>query len=562
MQALQSECERIGSAAAVASLLDVLVEVGGVSLCLDDDERRLEPVVLQEQREGEVLIMDLSSVSHLLPRLQEGEPFVLRGQARGQLVFTPPLRLLEIRRLGERFLCSSAYPDYLDVLQRRESFRAELRLGMSVAASLSSDESGDVQGELRDLSQEGCLLELPLAASALLGSIEPSLDVALVFPNGARFEAQVETRHQRVDPERHLLRVGFRFIALNAEQERQLWYFVCEIEREASRYQKEGGEERTASPLFTAPEPRQGIGDSVGQRDIQHYATPMARRLVKVAAYMNAQLLALQQGECIDAKLLSRSADRLMALHDEDREALLFATRCLGAEPLLVRHGIGVAAHLLDLVGSSVSLDVRKAIVASGLVHDLGKALVPQVVFRAAQFEASERQALHAHVSLLLERLESCQWLSTAIAAAVIGAINERLDGSGYPAGVTGETLNELAKASAVVDVVEAMRRDRADRPARTTQQIYRHLLTHPHQFDPQWIKRYIEHFKALPIGSLARFSSQQLGWVVRLDAKGNPTEVLPTQGTEPPRRDNVAEPVRQVAEKLGRPIGEVAVSA
>ncbi|BBI58880.1 hypothetical protein HSBAA_01860 [Vreelandella sulfidaeris] len=85
--------------------------------------------------------------------------------------------------------------------------------------------------------------------------------------------------------------------------------------------------------------------------------------------------------------------------------------------------------------------------------------------------------------------------------------------------------LSELAKASAVVDVVEAMRRDRADRPAKTAQQIYRHLLQHPHHFDMRWIKRYIEHFKALPVGSLACFSSQQQGWVLRLDDKGNPVE-------------------------------------
>ena len=144
----------------------------------------------------------------------------------------------------------------------------------------------------------------------------------------------------------------------------------------------------------------------------------------------------------------------------------------------------------------------------------------------------------------------------------MIGGINERLDGSGYPGGLSGNDLNELAKASAVVDVVEAMRRDRADRPAKTAQQIYRHLLHHPHQFDMRWIKRYIEHFKGLPVGSLARFSSQQQGWILRIDAKGNPTEVLLAPQAEPPMRDNVGTVVRDsIVERLGRSVGEVAVS-
>ncbi len=127
---------------------------------------------------------------------------------------------------------------------------------------------------------------------------------------------------------------------------------------------------------------------------------------------------------------------------------------------------------------------------------------------------------------------------------------------------MTGEDINELAKASAVVDVVEAMRRDRADRPGRTAQQIYRHLLAHPHQFDPRWIKRYIEHFKTLPVGSLALFSSEQLAWVLRLDDSGSPLEVVLTQQPEPPMRDNLGAVIRgDVLERLGKPIREVAVS-
>ena len=206
--------------------------------------------------------------------------------------------------------------------------------------------------------------------------------------------------------------------------------------------------------------------------------------------------------------------------------------------------------------------ELRKAIVASGLIHDLGKALVPQVLFKAPHFEASHRKAISEHVQLLLDRLRSCQWLSPGVVQAVVGGINERMDGSGYPGGLSGSDLNELAKASAIVDVVEAMRRDRADRPAKTVQQIYRHLLQHPHQFDMRWIKRYIEHFKGLPVGSLARFSSQQQGWVLRIDANGNPTEVLLAPKVESPMRDNIGAVVRNnISERLGRAVGEIAVS-
>ncbi|KPQ22309.1 HD domain-containing phosphohydrolase [Halomonas sp. HL-93] len=562
MVAHEEEYERVANPVAVASLLDTLVEGGGTSLCLEGGEGRPEPIVLMEQHPDQALVLDLSSVDYLLGQLQGGASFYLTGEAQGKMLRTPMLSLTETRRSGGRFLCCSGYPAYLDVLQRREVFRAELRIGMPVVAMVSVPGQDAIQGELRDLSQRGCQLELPMTASGVLATTEVPLTLSFEFPDGTHFEIQASARHRRPDPERNLLRVGFHFGACSPEQERQIWYFVCEIERESSRYAKEHQDERQPSPLFTSPAGRANASEHIGRRDLKRYATPTARRLVKIAAFLDGQMLALQQGSDIDSRQLSLYADRLMDLHEEDREALLFACRCLSPEPLLVRHGISVAAHLLDLVGASMPRDLRKAVVASGLVHDLGKALVPQVLFKAANFEATHRQALSEHVPLLLERLESCQWLSSSIASAVVGGINERMDGSGYPNGVTGESLNELAKASAIVDVVEALRRDRSDRPAKTAQQIYRHLLSHPHQFDPRWIKRYIEHFKALPVGALVRFSNEQLAWVLRVDERGSPTEVCMAMSASAPMRDNLGRTIRgNVVEKLGRPVSEVAVS-
>ncbi|MGM0543560.1 MAG: HD domain-containing phosphohydrolase [Pseudomonadota bacterium] len=562
MVAHEEEYERVPNQVAVAALLTTLVESGGASLCLEEDGARPEPVVLMEQHPGETLMLDLSSVSHLLGRLQDGTSFYLTGEAQGKMLRTPRLSLTETRRAGGRFLCCSDYPAYLDVLQRREAFRAELRIGMPVAATVSVPSQDAIRGELRDLSQTGCQLELPMTASGVLATTEAPLMLAFEFPDGTYFEIPASARHRRPDAERNLLRVGFHFGAPSPEQERQVWYFVCEIERESSRYTKDHQDERQPSPLFTSPAGRSGAGEHVGRRDVKRYATPTARRLVKIAAFLDGQMLALQQGSDIDSRQLSLHADRLMDLHEEDREALLFACRCLSPEPLLVRHGVSVAVHLMDLVGGGMPRDVRKAVVASGLVHDLGKALVPQVLFKATHFEATHRQALSEHVPLVLERLGNCQWLSSSIASAVIGGINERMDGSGYPKGVTGESLNELAKASAVVDAVEALRRDRSDRPGKTAQQVYRHLLSHPHQFDPHWIKRYIEHFKALPVGALVRFSSEQLAWVLRVDERGNPTEVQMALSASAPMRDNLGNVLSgNIVEKLGRPVSEVAVS-
>ncbi|WP_447894838.1 HD domain-containing phosphohydrolase [Vreelandella sp. GE22] len=563
MEVEQDGFESVDNPSIIGSLLDTMIETGGVSICLMTPDASPEPIVLMERQEGEALVMDLSSVSYLLPRLQAAEPFCLRGQSQGKVIRTAPLSLIDASHSGGRLLCRSDYPEALYVLQRRETFRAQLRMGMTVAVSVTDEQGESVQGELRDLSQSGCQVELPLKASGLLANAGSPLRLGFTFPDGTQFAVDGEARHQLTDAEHHLLRVGFELVDHTAEQSRKIWYFVCEIEREATRYDKEASQgARQSSPLFAAQGAEKGEQYQVGRRDLQYYATPAARRLVKVAAYLDAQLLLLQEGSDIDSRQLSLNADRIISLHEEDRQALLFASRCLSLEPLLVRHGIAVAIHLLDWLGRDTPDDVRKAMVASSLVHDLGKALIPQVVFTAPHLDATQIKAIGEHPGLLLDRLKSCQWLSKNVAQAVIKGINERMDGSGYPDQLGGDELSELSKACAIIDVVEAMRRDRPDRPAKTTQEIYRYLLSHPQQFDPRWVKRYIDHFKALPVGALALFSSEQLAWVVRVDEQGTPTEVILTEEAAAPLRSTLKYSVAgDVAERLGTPKREVAVS-
>ncbi|EWH03844.1 hypothetical protein Q427_01035, partial [Halomonas sp. BC04] len=274
----------------------------------------------------------------------------------------------------------------------------------------------------------------------------------------------------------------------------------------------------------------------VGRRNLLSYPTPMARRLSRVAGYLDAQLLELQQGGGIDSIQLSRHADMLLMLADEDMEALLFATRCLAREPLLVRHGLSVAAHILALAdGATVPRDMRKALAASAMVHDLGKGLIPGNLLSATSLDEGGYAQLKMHVALLDQALAGCQWLSAGVVKAVVGGINERLDGSGYPAGHDGDQLQELSRMSAVVDVVDAMRRERPDRPAWRIDAVYRHLLSNPGQFDPRWAKRYIQRFGLRPVGALVRFGNGDMAWIQRLDQQGKPFQVQLTDVVEPP---------------------------
>lgn len=551
---------RVDNPLEIETLLESLSQPGGASLQLEDaNSGEPMPVLVVEQYSGDSLLLDITAIREVAAELRRGKAFRLLGQARDKMLRSLPLVMSECHEQDGRLLCRSAYPMTLEVLQRRESFRARLRLGMEVGVLVRVDgDDPPLQGDLRDLSLEGCQVELPITSASQLASPMP-LELELCFPNGARVVMLANPRHHVVDNERQAIKVGFQFATVSGDQERQLWYFVREIERESTRQASDPDATLQPSPIFQYPATP---SPAVGRRYVQAYATPMARRMARVAGYLDGQVLELQRGSDLDSVQLSRHADRLLTLHDEDREAALFATRCMLREPLPVRHGLAVAVHLLDISATaSMPRDVRKAVVACGMVHDLGKALLPDELLASTRLDASQRAELATHVDLLLPRLASCQWLSKSVVQSLVEHVNECLDGSGYPGGLTAESLGELARLAKVVDAVDAMRRDRPDRDAWKIADIYRHLLGHPEQYDQRWVKRYITHFGLLPIGSLVRFEAGQLGWVQRLDGNGAPFQVQLSESARPPD-DSLGKVVRgERLARLGRVVDELAIS-
>ena len=543
--------------AEVTALLEILALPGGASLQLEAENTAPLPVVVAQPQPHEALTLDLTAIREVVDALGQGAPFRLLGQTDRQRLRTPPLRLTEWHVVDDRLIARCAIPASLEVLQRREAYRARLRLGMQAGAILGEDgATPSVWGDLRDLSLEGCLLELPMEAVRLLASPHP-LTITLCFPDGSRCALQATACHHRVDADRQLVSAGFCFEVHDGESQRRIWFFMREIDREARRQ---------ASPESAMPPSRLFQASSgetpVGRRSERRYATPMARRLARVAGYLDVQLLALKEHQPLDSAQLSHHTDRLLTLHDEDRQALLFATRCLHDEPLLVRHGLGVAVHLLDLATQyAMPQPVRKALVACALVHDLGKGLLPEALLGTRGIDAAGRAELQTHVARLMPQLAACRWLMPSVVEAVVGGINERLDGSGYPAGLTGEQLGELARLAAVVDALEAMRRDRADRPAWCVADAYRDLLGQPQRFDQRWVRRYIRRFGLYPIGALVRFAGGELGWIQRLDGDGRPAQVQLAMAIEPPGKalGAVLSGARLAA--LGAPVEELPVA-
>lgn len=101
----------------------------------------------------------------------------------------------------------------------------------------------------------------------------------------------------------------------------------------------------------------------------------------------------------------------------------------------------------------------------AAMIHDVGKIQVPSdILNKPAALSSAERELVKTHAAAgekLLENIDM-EWPI----ASIIGQHHERLDGSGYPRGLSGDQILLEARIIAVADTLESMATHRPYRAA------------------------------------------------------------------------------------------------
>lgn len=134
-------------------------------------------------------------------------------------------------------------------------------------------------------------------------------------------------------------------------------------------------------------------------------------------------------------------------------------------------------AHLCDCVAREIGLDehARRGLAIGASLHDIGKIAVPsELLNKPGDVSATEFTTLqtHAEVGANLFRSLVLPWPIVDM----IAQHHERMDGSGYPAGLQREEICEAARIIAIADSYDAIASDRPYRRSRGTAEALRVL--------------------------------------------------------------------------------------
>jgi HD-GYP domain-containing protein (c-di-GMP phosphodiesterase class II) len=139
--------------------------------------------------------------------------------------------------------------------------------------------------------------------------------------------------------------------------------------------------------------------------------------------------------------------------------------------PYAIGHSRGVAS-LAEASGRAYGLESAEVEVLrrAALVHDLGKLGVPNTILdKPGPLSPSERERVRMHAYLTERMLASSDALAPLAAIAV--EHHERLDGSGYPRGLTGSDITPSGRLLAAADSYHARCEPRPHRLAMSAEQ-------------------------------------------------------------------------------------------
>jgi len=170
-------------------------------------------------------------------------------------------------------------------------------------------------------------------------------------------------------------------------------------------------------------------------------------------------------------------------------------------------------------IGMSISLSRNelKELAVAAILHDIGKTKISnELINKKTPLSDVEFLEIKKHPTYGEEILRTSNTLSDSIVKSVLEH-HERIDGKGYPQGITGEFIHEFAKIISICDVYTAVSANRSYRDRFSPSEAYELILSGSGtMFDSELVNNFRKTFAIYPLGCNIRLSNGMEGFVIK----------------------------------------------
>lgn len=261
---------------------------------------------------------------------------------------------------------------------------------------------------------------------------------------------------------------------------------------------------------------RVALGDELKRAaQIRHQAAGLVRNVMQDA----------RLGKAIELDQVSPMVEGITESILRNPGALMSLLRIKTADDYTFLHSVSVCTLLVAFCRSR-NMDAATTYQAGlgGLLHDVGKALVPDAILnKPGPLTDEEFAIIKRHPKDGYEALLKTPGIGP-IPIDIALHHHERRDGSGYPDKQGEGAISELAQMAAIVDVYDAITADRCYHKgmsaAEALRKIYEWSKFH---FNPAYVQEFMRCVGIYPVGTMVLLESGRLGVVV----EPHPTNLL-----------------------------------
>jgi HD-GYP domain-containing protein (c-di-GMP phosphodiesterase class II) len=260
-----------------------------------------------------------------------------------------------------------------------------------------------------------------------------------------------------------------------------------------------------AAALVTLPGP-------VLRSDLAEAAALCERSKQAVASMFNEARL----GAAIDAEHCRPLVAEISESVYRNPGALVSLARLKSADEYSYMHSVAVCALMVSL-GRTLGLSEAQCREAglAGLLHDMGKALIPiEILNKPGKLTDEEFKVMRTHPELGHAMLVEGRGATSAVLDVCLHH-HEKIDGKGYPHQLSGEALTLIARMGAVADVYDAITSNRPYKAGWDPAESIARMASWQGHFDPTVFSAFVRSLGIYPTGSLVRLASQRLAVVV-----------------------------------------------
>ncbi len=256
-----------------------------------------------------------------------------------------------------------------------------------------------------------------------------------------------------------------------------------------------------------------------------------ARQITQRAGKAVSRLfLKARLGKAFEAQEIEPVIDEIYASVQRNLYAFNGLLRCQQDRDFVYRHALAVSALMISLARQMKlsSLDIREAGMA-GMLMDIGIGQLPdKSIGNIANLQQLSRSQLDQHVVLSYALLKASGGIPKRVLEVSLQH-HERLDGSGYPNGISGNEITLFSRMAAICDEYDYLVSSDGERVGLDPAAAIRALGETGGELDPQVMSHFVEMLGVYPIGAFVTLRSGRIAMVVDEDPHD---QALPTVRT------------------------------